>query len=116
MTNQRMKLVMLKPRVAKIAASRLAIIQPLWSMPHYRIRGRALQEIRAEHFRDNPLCVHCLARGIVTAAVELDHIIALSNGGTDTPDNRQSLCSACHRAKTIVDLAGRCRGGVSKTL
>ncbi len=107
MANQRMKLAMLKPRVAQIAASRLAVMQPLWSLPHYRIRGRALQEIRAEHFRREPLCVHCLARGIVTLAIELDHIRALSNGGTDTPDNRQSLCNACHRAKTIADLAGR---------
>lgn len=69
-----------------------------------RIRGRALQAIRARHFRANPLCVHCHAKGIIKLATELDHIIALSHGGTNSDDNYQSLCSECHKRKTAIDL------------
>jgi 5-methylcytosine-specific restriction enzyme A len=57
----------------------------------------------------NPLCVMCLAQGIVSAATELDHILALSNGGADTAANRQGLCAACHRAKTLIDMTGGVR-------
>ena len=69
-----------------------------------RIRGRRLQRIRHQHFMQDPLCVACKAKGLVTIASQLDHIQALVNGGTDTPDNRQGLCVPCHEAKTRRDL------------
>lgn len=69
-----------------------------------RIRGRKLQEIRQAHFRANPLCVHCAARGRTTVATQLDHIVALVNGGKDERDNRQGLCDRCHDIKTAIDL------------
>jgi 5-methylcytosine-specific restriction protein A len=68
-----------------------------------RIRGRRLQAIREAHLNAEPSCVMCEAKGRPTAAAEVDHIIALCNGGTDTADNRQSLCVACHRDKTAID-------------
>lgn len=74
-----------------------------------RIRGRKLQEIRQAHFRLQPLCVRCKGLGRVTVATQLDHIVALDNGGTDTPDNRQGLCDACHEIKTSLDLGYRPR-------
>lgn len=77
----------------------------------YRIRGRALQQIRQKHFRREPLCVMCKDKGLVTLATELDHIVALVNGGTDTPDNRQGLCKPCHEIKTLADL--RLRPGMT---
>lgn len=48
-----------------------------------------------------------------TEALECDHILPLSLGGTGDPENGQLLCRACHRAKTRVDimradLARRC--------
>lgn len=52
----------------------------------------------------NPLCVHCQAKGIVRLWDELDHIVALTNGGTDTDDNLQGLCADCHKDKTAEDL------------
>lgn len=73
-------------------------------MTEQRIRGRRLQRIREQHLREHPLCVRCLERGRVKAAEEVDHIVALVNGGTDTPDNRQSLCRECHHDKTAEDL------------
>lgn len=72
-----------------------------------RIRGRRLQRIRQQVLSDTPLCVACKAKGRVTAATEVDHIVALVNGGTDTPDNRQALCGDCHDEKTRRDLGLR---------
>lgn len=69
-----------------------------------RIRGRRLQAIRHAHLSDSPLCIACLKTGRPTPATQVDHIIALVNGGTDTADNRQSLCDACHRDKTALDM------------
>lgn len=72
-----------------------------------RIRGRRLQRIRQQQLAANPLCEHCKAKGIITLAKEVDHIKPLSKGGTDTPDNRQNLCVACHKAKTRRDMGYR---------
>lgn len=69
-----------------------------------RIRGRRLQAIRKAHFAQHPLCVACEAKGKTSLAVELDHIVALTNGGKDEPSNRQGLCIPCHDAKTLRDL------------
>jgi 5-methylcytosine-specific restriction protein A len=74
-----------------------------------RIRGRKLQEIRALHFKANPLCVECYKLDRVRLATQLDHIKALTNGGTDTADNRQGLCAQCHAAKTARDMGYRKR-------
>lgn len=78
-----------------------------------RIRGRKLQRIRQSVLRSSPLCVHCQAAGRVTAATQVDHIVALVNGGTDTEDNRQALCDACHERKTRDDLGQRVRTGAA---
>lgn len=69
-----------------------------------RIRGRRLQR-RREMFRSRePFCAVCLKKGIVRVWAQLDHIIALRNGGPDTDDNLQGLCDECHEAKTRRDM------------
>jgi 5-methylcytosine-specific restriction endonuclease McrA len=82
-----------------------------------RIRGRALQEIRKQHFARFPLCAECQKHGRITLATELDHIVALANGGKDFDEdagtNRQGLCSECHEAKTQRDMGYRPRLAVS---
>lgn len=65
-----------------------------------RIRGTTLQNIRKAHFHKHPLCVMCMDQQRVTIAQELDHIIPLHKGGTDTEDNRQSLCQEHHLEKS----------------
>ena len=75
-----------------------------------RITGDRLQEIRRLHFLQNPLCVHCEAKGLVTLATELDHIVAMGNGGEDVQSNRQGLCHDCHSIKTAADMNYRPTG------
>ena len=69
-----------------------------------RISGRRLQRIRAHVLGLAPLCVTCLALGRVTAATEVDHVLALVNGGGNEMANLQGLCAACHVDKTARDL------------
>lgn len=72
-----------------------------------RIRGRKGQAIRDRVLRANPLCVMCQAEGRVRLATEVDHIIALTNGGAEDPhddSNRQGLCNFHHIEKTAADL------------
>ena len=79
-----------------------------------RIRGRQLQAIRKRHFDANPLCVLCLAKGRLSPATDLDHTIALVNGGTNADSNYQCLCKDCHQDKTASDLgySARVRTGL----
>lgn len=74
-----------------------------------RIRGRRLQQYRAQWFSAHPLCAECDRQGKVRLATQLDHIVALENGGTDfdKPGNRQGLCDDCHEVKTARDLGHR---------
>jgi 5-methylcytosine-specific restriction protein A len=81
-----------------------------------RIRGRKLQEIRKRHFEQFPLCVDCQKQGRITIATELDHIIALTNGGHDfdvDPSQKCGLCHDCHEAKTAKDMGYRPRLAIS---
>ena len=72
-----------------------------------RIRGRQLQTLRRRLFLINPLCVLCERAGRLSAASELDHIVALVNGGDNDEENLQGLCAPCHVDKTAVDLGQR---------
>lgn len=69
-----------------------------------RIRGRALQRIRTSHLSMHPLCVRCAAKGRITEATQVDHIVPLYKGGCEQASNRQSLCDDCHRSKTAEDM------------
>ncbi|OOH89527.1 HNH endonuclease [Pasteurellaceae bacterium 15-036681] len=50
--------------------------------------------------RDRYLCQNCLRSGLYVSATTVDHIVAKAHGGTDSLSNLQSLCEACHKAKT----------------
>lgn len=65
---------------------------------------RAWHRVRKEQLSREPLCRHCHARGVITVARHVDHIIAIERGGAwFDADNLQSLCHACHNAKTARD-------------
>jgi 5-methylcytosine-specific restriction endonuclease McrA len=74
-----------------------------------RIRGRALQRLRAAWFMRHPLCVSCESKGQVRLATELDHIIALGRGGTNDLSNFQGLCQFCHSDKTRRDMGWKAK-------
>jgi 5-methylcytosine-specific restriction protein A len=70
-----------------------------------RLRGPRLQALRRQHFSLHPLCARCLKRGAVALATELDHILPLFKGGSDSdPSNKQGLCGECHKEKTAEDM------------
>ncbi len=63
------------------------------------------RKTRANHIRQNPVCVDCKAEGKTTAANVVDHIIPIKKGGAlVAPDNLQSLCNTHHNQKTARDL------------
>ena len=70
--------------------------------------GRAWRRQRERVFRrDDFLCQVCLCQGrrtLVTLSGThhgvCDHIVPISQGGTDHDANLQCLCQACDRAKT----------------
>jgi len=77
-----------------------------------RISGRKLQKLRADLFRQSPLCVVCQAEGRITAATERDHIVPLSQTQKDEASNvgMQALCHACHEAKSKRERRGKQTG------
>lgn len=46
-----------------------------------------------------PLCRYCLAQGWVIAATVLDHVLALSLGGTNDSANLAPACERCNSTK-----------------
>ena len=74
-----------------------------------RLRGLVLSR--------HPLCsdiwgVH-VEHGEVVLATEVDHIIPLSEGGTNRMDNLQPLCKSCHSKKTAAIDSGFGRSSTS---
>ena len=72
--------------------------------PDWRNTPRYLR-LKAQVLAKQPLCAHCQQRGLVAAAIELDHIQPVAGGG-DKWDrkNCQGLCRACHRKKSDGEL------------
>jgi len=56
-------------------------------------RWRAL---RLMHIRRHPLCKQCGQAGS-----DVDHIVPRQDGGSDKPENLQTLCKSCHSIKTL---------------
>ena len=63
--------------------------------------GPDWKKLRAEILeRDFGLCQIHLRDGHEVLATHVDHIVPKHRGGSDDPDNLESLCVACHRMKT----------------
>jgi len=59
--------------------------------------------MRRAQLQREPLCRECAKHDVTTAACEVDHVVALADGGTDDPDNLQSLCHDCHDVKSKAE-------------
>jgi 5-methylcytosine-specific restriction protein A len=66
-----------------------------------RITGRRGVEQRDRiRTRANGCCEACAKDGVIRLGCEVDHIVALEDGGSNDDDNLQLLCYDCHLAKT----------------
>lgn len=64
------------------------------------------KKLRFEVFkRDGFCCVYCGAHPSEEVFLEVDHIIAVKNGGTDEMDNLVAACFACNRGKSATPLS-----------
>jgi len=63
-----------------------------------RRRGGGWRRVRDAVLAASPVCVVCGA-----AAVEVDHVVPLAEGGDSHPGNLQPLCARCHAAKTAAE-------------
>jgi len=65
-----------------------------------RYRSPRWRRCRISHLSENPLCVHCLERGVTTPATVVDHIKQVRlDGDFWDPTNWQSLCDVDHNRK-----------------
>jgi 5-methylcytosine-specific restriction protein A len=70
------------------------------------------RRLRANFLRLHPLCRSCANQGRTVAAVVVDHVLPIKDGGTrlDTA-NLQALCVSCHNRKTAAESWRRTAGG-----
>ena len=62
------------------------------------------RKLRKMFVAENPVCVHCEAKGFTTPVAEVDHIIPLRLGGYPYDfNNLQSLCKSCHAKKSAKE-------------
>ena len=62
--------------------------------------------VRAVFLREHPVCGLCAARGRVVAAVVVDHVVPVKDGGARfDAANLQALCVTCHNRKTAQETA-----------
>ncbi len=100
------RLTTIKPRI-QMAPTRK--VQSLPTTKERRLTGRKLQDRRMNVWARNPHCANCGKLCDFPAGFELDHRVPLFQGGSDTEDNCQVLCSGpdgCHAKKTAQDLRG----------
>lgn len=104
---KRPKLQSLKPRL-QMLGTRIATL-PANPMATPRQRGSGWMKRRARLLSASPLCCMCAAKGVVSIATEVDHVVPLHKGGPDTDENTQNLCGPCHKLKTAEDLEHKVR-------
>jgi 5-methylcytosine-specific restriction protein A len=75
-----------------------------------RLRGRqAVEQRRRRMMRTDWLCERCRAKGKLTPATVVDHIVPLARGGSDEDANTRNLCDDWHRDATAEQFGHRKR-------
>ena len=72
-----------------------------------RLRGRAAVKQRARQLTGEPYCRDCREEGQERLADEVDHIVPIGDGGSNSEDNLRSLCAPCHALRTHERLRGK---------
>jgi len=71
-------------------------------------QSKAWRSLRNYKIQMNPLCEHCLKLDILTPAREIDHIVAIKDGGEKLAyNNLSSLCRSCHAKKSVMEREAR---------
>ncbi len=65
----------------------------------------AWQKLRLAKLASKPVCEPCEARGDVTVANTVDHMMPITSGGDPFPplDGLMSMCERCHNEKTAAN-------------
>lgn len=64
-------------------------------------RGYIPKELREAIFkRDNYTCQRCGVKEAWNVQLQIDHIFPVSKGGSDDPENLQTLCANCNQIKS----------------
>jgi 5-methylcytosine-specific restriction endonuclease McrA len=75
-----------------------------------RITGGALINLWAlQNGIQEEAPVKCAACGVLASDWQIDHVVAVKNGGDNVPGNLQLLCADCHKEKTARDKDGYAR-------
>lgn len=66
----------------------------------------AWKRLRAQVLAEEPLCRWCLARGLLVASTEVDHIKDSRDDYSDdnSRENLTGMCNACHSLKTAASM------------
>ncbi|WP_405053174.1 HNH endonuclease [Sphingomonas sp. SORGH_AS_0870] len=75
-----------------------------------RDRSATYRRQRLAILSNEPLCRYCRALGHVTPATIIDHVVALSLGGSNGIANLAPACRACNDAKAIIEMRYAKRG------
>lgn len=100
----------LKPSV-QLAGSRVTALPASESAPAWGQGrgGRPWRRKRASILARDKYqcqCEGCKARGLITMADEVDHIVPICQGGTDDDSNLRAINTECHKAKTARESQG----------
>jgi 5-methylcytosine-specific restriction protein A len=73
-----------------------------WSSSRHPGSTRRSRALRAHVLRTHPTC-YLRYPGCTITSTDDEHVIPLSQGGTDDPANHRGACSNCHKIKTQAE-------------
>tara|TARA_R100001594_G_scaffold94682_2_gene128958 strand:+ start:19739 stop:20089 length:351 start_codon:yes stop_codon:yes gene_type:complete len=70
--------------------------------------SKAWRSLRRYKIQLNPVCEECERKGLIEPGKEIDHIIAIKDGGSRLSlHNLQTLCRGCHSSKSAKEREAR---------